>query len=190
MLRLMDIGGSGVEADEQLVELDATAASSSMEHLLEHVVLAELAQESWFGRGQLIDILHSAVDAFGHDVVLECGSVIRHVQFKARRLDARTSTYKINAKLAERPSGCVVWLGWSRLPSENRVAVQYRWFGGLPGERLPGLGDVVAKHSKANARGVKLERPGIRRISLGKFERLAGPGELLDRLFGASETPD
>lgn len=160
--------------------------SSAMEHLLELVVLAELAQEAWFGRGQLIDIMHSPVDAYGHDVVLECGDVIRHVQFKARRLDATTSTYKINTRLAERPSGCIVWLGWSRRPNENRVDIEYRWFGGEPGKPLPSLGDVAAKHTKANAQGEKLVRPGIRVLSLSKFDRLDSAGELLDRLFGAS----
>jgi hypothetical protein len=160
--------------------------SSAMEHLLEHVVLAELAQEAWFGREQLIDIMHSSVDAFGHDVVLECGDVIRHVQFKARRLDAKTTAYKINTKLAERPSGCIVWLGWARRPDANRVDVEYRWFGGTPGEPLPSLGDVVAKHTKANAQGVKVARPGIRQLSLSRFERLRDASELLDRLFGPS----
>lgn len=155
-----------------------------MEHLLEHVVLAELVQEAWFGRGQLIDVLHSSVDAFGHDVVLECGSIIRHVQFKARLMAGRTSTYKINARLAERQSGCVVWIGWKPREAENRVEVQYRWFGGPPGEPLPPLGDKVAKHAKANAQGVKLERPGIRVVNLGRFERLPDAAALLDRLFG------
>lgn len=171
--------------DDGGAELDVNHASSSMEHLLEHVVLAELVQEAWFGRRQLIDILHSSVDAFGHDVVLECGPVIRHVQFKARRLGAKTSKYKINTRLAERPSGCVVWLGWERRPGENRLDIQYRWFGGKPGERLPDLGDVVAKHTKANAAGIKLERQGIRSINLGLFEKLDDAAQLLDRLFGA-----
>lgn len=174
----------GVEEKTSLTELDSMTASSSMERLLEHVVLAELMQEAWFGRGQLIDILHSTVDAFGHDVVLESRLVLRHVQFKARRLDAKTSTYKINTRLAERPSGCVIWLGWSRRPHENRVNIEYRWFGGGPGKPLPDLGTVVAKHAKGNAAGVKLERPNIRRVNLGKFEPLDGVGELLDRLFG------
>lgn len=182
MLRNVDLGSS----DELVVAaaLDEATSSSSMEHLLEHAVLAELTQEAWFGRGQLIDILHSSVDAFGHDVVLECGPIIRHVQFKARRLDAATTTYKINKRLAERPSGCVIWLGWARVPASNRVSITYRWFGGLPGEPLPDLGNVVAKHAKANAQGVKLERLGIRQVNLGRFDRVRDAAELLDRLFG------
>lgn len=170
---------------EQAVEfLDAMTSSTAMERLLEHVVLGDLAQEAWFGRRQLIDILHSSVDAFGHDVVLECGPVIRHVQFKARRLDAKTSSYGINTRLAERPSGCIIWTGWAKRPDANRVDVQYRWFGGRPGERLPDLGDVVAKHAKANAQGVKAPRPDIRVLRLSRFEPISDTAQLLDRLFG------
>src|SRR3984957_4783185 len=73
-------------------ELDATAESSSMARLLEYFVLAEILQEAWFGRGKLIDIMHSTVDAFGHDVVLECDGIVRHVQFKPRRIDGKTKS--------------------------------------------------------------------------------------------------
>lgn len=107
-----------------------------------------------------------------------------NVQIKSRALTGKTSRYKINTRLAERPSGCVVWVGWSQRPDSHRVDMEYRWFGGAPGEPLPELGDVVAKHSKANAQGVKLERPGIRILNLGRFDRLKGISELLDRLFG------
>lgn len=170
--------------DEAQNPIDAVTSSSVMEHLLETVVLAELVQEAWFGRRQLIDILHSTVDAFGHDVVLECGPIIRHVQFKARRLAATTSVYKINTRLTNRPSGCVVWIGWSQRPGVNRVDVEYRWFGDIPGKPLPDLGRTVGRHSKANAKGVKSVRPAIRTIGLGRFERLDGTASLLDRLFG------
>ena len=104
--------------------------------------------------------------------------------FKARRLDAKTSTYKINTKLGDRPSGCIVWLGWARRAGTNRVDVEYRWYGGRPGDRLPDLGDVVAKHSKGNSKGQKLVRPGIRVLSLSEFTRLDGAADLLDQLFG------
>lgn len=155
-----------------------------MENLLELTVLSDIVQEAWFGRRLLVDVMRSQVDAFGHDVVLECGTVIRHVQFKARRADGKRTKYPINSRLAERPSGCVVWLGWQQRSDSNRVHIEYRWFGGMPGEPLPDLGARVAKHTKANAEGIKHARPEIREISLSRFERLPDTAALLDRLFG------
>lgn len=165
---------------------ESSHESSSMERLLELALLAELTQEAWFGRRQLVDVLHSRVDAFGHDVVLECGNVLRHVQIKSRKLTAKTARYKVNTRLAERPSGCVVWVGWSVEPSTGRVRMEYRWFGGAPGEPLPELGSRIARHSKGNAVGLKLERPNIRLLNLGDFTKLGGVADLLDRLFGTT----
>lgn len=165
-------------------ELDANAVSSSLENMLELVLLGELVQEAWFGRGQLVDVLRSQVDAAGHDIVVECAGVVRHVQLKSRRADATTAVYAINTRLAEHQSGCVVWVGWSLREGARRVSLEYRWFGGRPGEPLPDLGDRMARHVKADSRGVKAARPHTRVLNLGRFERLAGPAELLDRLFG------
>lgn len=165
-------------------ELDARYESSSMARLLEFALLAELTQEAWFGRRQLVDVLHSSVDAFGYDLVLECGKVVRHVQIMSRRLTAKTSRYKVNMKLADHPSGCVVWVGWALEPDIRRVQMEYRWFGGRPGEPLPDLGRRVAKHSKSGSAGVKRERANIRELNLGEFTKLDGVADLLDRLFG------
>jgi len=172
--------GVGVES----LDLDAMQESSSMERLLELALMAELTQEAWFGRRQLIDVLHSTVDAFGHDVVLECGTILRHVQIKSRRLTGKQSRYAVNMKLAARPSGCVVWVGWTAEPVTRRIRMEYRWFGGEPGDPLPDLGSRVAKHAKGNATGVKLERPNIRVLNLSSFTKLDGVAKLLDRLFG------
>lgn len=72
-----------------------------------------------------------------------------------------------------------------RASATNRLSLEYRWFGGLPREPLPPLGEVVARHAKANAEGVKLARPGIRVLALGRLEKVDGTTELLERLFGA-----
>jgi hypothetical protein len=62
----------------------------------------------------------------------------------------------------------------------------YLWFDGLPGERLPDICDLkIAKHTKANADGIKLERPNHRVIPRGNFERLDTLDAVLLRLFGA-----
>src|SRR4051812_13358453 len=88
-------------------ELDRAINSSALEHVLEHIFLAELLQEAWFSRNGVIDVLHSSVDAFGYDVVLELGGVTRHVQLKARSRDGKRTRYAINSLLGQRPSGCV-----------------------------------------------------------------------------------
>jgi hypothetical protein len=171
--------------DDDESPLDPIHESSSIERILELALLAELTQEAWFGRGQLIDVLHSTVDAFGHDVVLECGDVLRHVQIKSRKLTGTTTRYKINVKLADRPSGCIIWVGWEAVPNTRRVHMEYRWFGGEPREPLPDLGSRVAKHSKGTSEGIKRERPNIRVLNLSAFtEQLSGVSALLDCLFG------
>lgn len=175
--------GEFSQPDNSEIEgLDTSRESASMERILEMAFLSDLIQEAWFGRHKLVDVLHSTVDAFGHDVVLECGNVIRHVQIKSRALGGKNTRYNVNMRLAERPSGCVIWIGWERI--ENRVQMTYRWFGGAPGEPLPDLGKVVAKHSKGTATGEKLPRSGIRVVTLGRFERLVSVSDVLTRLFG------
>jgi hypothetical protein len=164
--------------------LDAVAHSSAMERVVELAFLSELVQEAWFVRRQIVDVLHSSVDAFGHDLVLECGRVFRHVQLKSRRVGGTTSEYKINLNLGERPSGCVIVLDWQHEAESNRVSFTYRWFGGLPGQPLPPLGDKIAKHSKGNAAGVKLARPNLRVVPLTKFTKIATIADLVALLFG------
>jgi len=165
-------------------DLDPAVNSSAWEHVLEHIFLSDLLQEAWFSRGAVVDVLHTSVDAFGYDVVLEHNGVIRHVQLKGRMLAGTRNRYKVNSLLESRPSGCVVWMGWERRPGTNRIALSYRWFGGEPGQPLPSLGSRVATHSKGDSSGNKGARPAIRIVPLGRFETLNGIHELLDRLFG------
>lgn len=65
--------------------------SSSREALIEHVFIAEVLQEAWFAREQLVEVLRSEVDAAGYDVVFECGPITRHVQLKASDAGGKTS---------------------------------------------------------------------------------------------------
>ena len=158
--------------------------SSFREKMLEHVFVAELLQEAWFRCGRTLEVLHSEVDSSGYDVVLEFNGVIRHAQLKSSREGATTAVLPINTALATKPSGCVVWMFYSRQPGAHRAHLSYRFFGGRPGEPLPSLGDRVAKHTKANAEGVKLPRPGIRVIGKADFSPVMDLPALMDRLFG------
>lgn len=160
--------------------------STAFEKMIETAFLRDVLEEMWFGRGEIVDVMHSSLDAFGFDLVLETNGVLRHVQLKARRRGGKNASLKINTKLGERVSGCVVWMEWARAADRNAMEIDYRWFGGPPGMPLPPLGDRVAKHAKANALGVKNERKGIRVLPLGQLERLESIRELTDRLFGPS----
>lgn len=167
-------------------ELDVVVHSSALEHVIEHIFLAEVLQEAWFVRRQVVDVLHTSVDAFGYDVVLELAGVTRHVQLKARAKEGRNTRYKINTSLAQHASGCVVWMGWIKNPETNRIELEYRWFGGAPGKQLPDLGDIVGHHSKGDSTGMKKERSSTRVLNLGRFDKVDGVAGLLDRLFGES----
>ena len=68
-------------------------------------------------------------------------------------------------------------------PQTLRV-LTYRWFGDPPGNPLPYIGNRIARHSKGNAQGVKLERAGHRDVGQAEFEDLTAIDQLADHLFG------
>jgi hypothetical protein len=159
--------------------------SSFREKLLEHVFVSELLQEAWLNRHETVEVLRSEVDSSGYDLVLECNGVIRHVQLKSSRADSHTAQQTVNIKLAEKPSGCVVWLLFEEDTKSRRLKLDYLFFGSDPNEPLPSLDSFrVGKHTRANAKGHKSERPGTRVIPKGKFTKISGIAELMDRLFG------
>ena len=177
-----------MDEDEVLsaAQINEMNDSSAFEKMIETAFLRDVLEEMWFGRGEIVDVMHSSLDAFGFDLVLETNGVLRHVQLKARRRGGKNARLSINTKLGERASGCVVWMEWTRAAERNALEIEYRWFGGPPGQPLPPLGDRVAKHAKANAQGVKNERNAIRVLPLGQLEKLDSIRELTDRLFGPS----
>ena len=82
-------------------------------------------------------------------------------------------------RLADKPSGCVVWLLYSERPDDHRVNLTYLWFGGGPGERLPPLGEDKGRNPRP-----KTERPNTRVLTRAKFTPVPTTALLLDRLFG------
>jgi hypothetical protein len=61
----------------------------------------------------------------------------------------------------------------------------FLWFGGKAGEPMPDIrGMRIARHTRANADGVKQERPNQRSIPKARFKRVAGIDELLSLMFG------
>ncbi|WP_145349641.1 hypothetical protein [Roseimaritima multifibrata] len=158
--------------------------SSFFEQLVEHVFISELLQEVYYRFGMVVEVLRSEIDASGYDVVFECNNIVRHVQLKTSRVGGKTSRQKVNIALADKPSGCVVWIIRNEDSADCRMKLTYRFFGGPPGMPLPSLdGFSIAKHTKGNKDGLKTERPAIRVVNKGQFTPVETTTELVTRLF-------
>ncbi|MBL8065526.1 MAG: hypothetical protein JNM34_06670 [Chthonomonadaceae bacterium] len=59
---------------------------------------------------RMITVLRAEVDSAGIDLVLTCGSTVRHVQLKALGRDHSPNDYMINESLATLDGGCVIWI--------------------------------------------------------------------------------
>ena len=158
----------------------ASTQSGQREALFEHLFLGQLMQFLWL-RNCILEVSKPLVDNRGYDLILECNKVIRHVQLKVKKVAGTTPKWAVHCALSEKPSGCVIVL----LVSEEEMAISsYLWFGGEPKARLPELGDKVTKHAKANADGIKAERPDKRDVGIGKFSEYCEISQIAEKLFG------
>lgn len=156
--------------------------SSLREKILEHLFIGEVLKVLWKNNVTDIEVLKAEVDSGGYDVVISCNGISRHIQLKASYKDAATREQKVQLSLGSKPSGCVVWL---QFDPDTLDLGPFFWFGGEPGMPLPNIvGKKVAKHTKGNAEGVKLERPNLRVLKKGDFIELTTIEEVVDRLFG------
>lgn len=156
--------------------------SSYREKLLEHLFIGELLRYLWSRGVTSAEFLRPEVDNGGYDLVIACNRIIRHIQMKSSHRGSATAKQNVNVRLAEKPSGCVVWVVFDETTLELGP---FLWFGGPPGQPLPDIKTLpVARHSKGNAQGVKVERPNIRVLKRAKFERVTSVPELVERLFG------
>lgn len=159
-----------------------TLNSSYREILIEHLFIGEIMRRLWLKGITQFEVLQPQVDDSGYDLVIEANGVVRHIQLKSSFDSAATGQVKASLKLALKPSACVVWV---RFNPETIVLGPFLWFGSAPGSPIPNLsGFKVAKHTRANAQGVKQERPNQRAIPRSAFEHVADYDALVLKLFG------
>jgi hypothetical protein len=149
--------------------------SRTVEKLMEHIFLAEVLQECWFQRRQIVEVLRAEVDAAGYDVVLEAAGKIRHVQLKASRQGGKTAKQTINTKLADRAGGCVVWISYDVDEERGRAELKYRWWDS-ESQSLP---QTVGRNTRTGK-----ERPNTAVLKKSDFELIENTKTLVDRLFG------
>lgn len=159
-----------------------TLNSSYREILIEHIFIGEIMRRLWLRGITQFEVLQPQVDDSGYDLVIEANGFVRHIQLKSSFDAAATGQVKASLKLMQKPSACVVWV---RFNPDTLVLGPFLWFGGAPGEAIPDLSNFrVAKHTRANAQGVKQERPNQRSIPRAKFESLDSYDALVSKLFG------
>lgn len=157
--------------------------SSFRENVLEHVFVGDCLRRLWVRGIRDAEVLKAEVDAAGYDLVMDVAGTLRHIQLKASFNGSRVRRQAIHRSLAEKPSGCVLWLGFD---PETLALGPFYWLGGQPGEPLPGIeGFKKARHTKGDATGHKSERRNSHVVGRAAFERLDTLDEVIERLFGS-----
>ncbi|MEJ7838650.1 MAG: hypothetical protein WKF81_07525 [Thermomicrobiales bacterium] len=164
-----------------------TFHSSYREMVLEHLFIGEILKHCWQKQRPRVEILKSQVDDSGYDIVLVADTFIRYVQLKSSFVGAATPRVTINIGLAEKPSGCVIWM---QFDPKSLMFDSFLWFGGDKDQPLPSLERFeVATHTKRNSLGVKTLRKNMRYVKKSAFTKLDTIADVVDVLFG-SVAPD
>ncbi len=158
-----------------------TENSSYREKLIEHLFVAELLKLSWLHHSCSLEIAKPEVDNSGYDLIVEAMGTVRHVQLKTSILGGKAAFQKIHTRLAEKPSGCVVWI---YIDEKTLDLGPFLFFGAEAGKPLPSLADrKVARHTKGNKDGIKAERQNIRVLPKGSFTKIESIEDLYTQLF-------
>ncbi len=163
-----------------------TENSSYREKLIEHLFVAELLKLSWLHHCCSLEISKPEVDNSGYDLIVEAMGVVRHIQLKTSIIGGKTAVQKVHTKLADKPSGCVVWI---YIDEKTLRLGPFYYFGAEAGKRLPSLVDrKVANHTKGNKDGVKAPRQNIRVLPKGSFIKIETIGDLYTCLFSKAQS--
>ena len=161
-----------------------TLRSTYRESLVEHLFLGQVLPLYWkVNLFRPIEVSKPMVDDAGYDLILEVPGIVRHVQLKASLQTSKTRQQNVHERLAEKASGCVIWITHDL----DFNLGPFRWFGNKPGVPLPCLAEFPhAKTTRANASGEKLTRPNVYKVPKSAFEELNRIEDLCQRLFGNS----
>lgn len=152
--------------------------STLRERIVEHVFVGDVLRTLWRRGVTDVEILRPEFDAHGYDVVMSRGPIVRHVQLKTQA----AGKVSVGRALAEKPSGCVVWIG---LNKDTLELGPFMWFGGSPGLPLPDISSYRnPKRATHNAEGVRPVRKNHHELPPAAFTKLNTLDEVIERLFG------
>jgi hypothetical protein len=154
--------------------------SSLRERIVEHVFVGDALRELWREGVTDVEVLRSEFDAFGYDLVMSRGGIVRHIQFKTG-MQSKPRKVEVARALFEKPSGCVVWIK----VSGDLTLEPFYWLGGTPGEPLTINNDFrAAKAKRRNKEGKRPDRPNHVDVPGAEFELVPTLRKVLGKLFG------
>jgi hypothetical protein len=158
--------------------------STLRERIVEHIFVGEALRWLWQRGKTDVEVLRPEFDAGGYDLVMGCGKIERHIQFKSTVVGGKAAHIKASLKLMDKPSGCIIWI----YVTEKLELDSFRWLGGTPGQLLPDIQDRdPARHTKGNAKGEKAQRPNHRIIPIRDFGQPCTFDQVMENLFGVLE---
>ena len=159
--------------------------SSLRERIIEHVLVGEILKRLWIRNVVDVEVLRSEFDAHGYDLVLSRGDLVRHIQLKTGTQN-RPGKVSVSSGLAEKPSGCVIWIK----VDDSLEMGPYFWFGSPPGKRLRDIGKYpFPRRATHNSAGERPERKNHRLVPGRDFDKIGSFDELLLALLGDLANP-
>ena len=139
--------------------------ASEREEYVEYAFLADLCRYGW-ANNRFVEVARVNTDNYGYDLVLSCNGITRHVQLKTSHTGSSVRRQNINSALAEKPSGCVIWI---RVHPETLNLAEFLWFGNRAGAKLL-------------IHDLKTEKPAYIRNGFGHFNSVLLPWARCTRL--------
>jgi hypothetical protein len=155
--------------------------SSLRENIVEHLFIGLALGKLWNAGITNAEILRSEFDAYGYDLVISYGDIVRHVQMKTSTSLTKVSVSKL---LAQKSSGCVLFI---KLDNCLNLGPFY-FFGATAGQQLPDLGEFKSTRRTApKSDGKKHERKMHHDIPLSKFQRFETIEKLMANMLGTTD---
>lgn len=164
-----------------MVELSMHSVHSTLrERIVEHVFVGEALRALWRRGITDVEVLRSEFDAHGYDLVMGRGAIVRHIQFKTG-VRAKPAPVSVSRALADKPSGCVIWISVSL----ELDLGPFWWFGGEPGKPLPDLSAFASpKRIGRRENGERPLRLNHSKVPASRFRRVEALDGVLELLFG------
>jgi hypothetical protein len=155
------------------------------EKMVEHKFISDIMTYCWYKNKTTLEILHSEIDSNGYDLLISYKDINRYIQLKTSEENGKTVNQKLNSLIVNKQNPCIIWIIRNYDIKRKIFNFNYLFWGSNIDSPLPDIGRYkIAKHTKANAQGIKKQRQNIRLIPKKDFIKFDDIERLFEKLFG------